>query len=166
MRKLLLLLLLIPACSAPVHLVGQTAQAPDKTIDAATRQQVIEGAIRALNESYVFPETARKMEAMLRERMQRKEYDNVTSASAFASLLTTQLQEVSHDKHLRVFLAGTDARVSGTAPDATARERYREMAAKRNFGFERVERLSGNIGYLDLRGFEIPDWPVILRRWQ
>jgi hypothetical protein len=156
MRKIFLFLLLIPACSTPAYLEGRPAQAPDKTIDAATRQQVIEGAIKALNESYVFPETARKMEAMLRERMQRKDYDNVTNASALASLLTTQLQEVSHDKHLRVFLAGADGQMPGGAPDAVARERYREMAGKRNFGFEKVERLSGNIGYLDLRGFEDP----------
>lgn len=117
------------------------------TLDAATRQEVIEGAIKALNEAYVFPETAKKMEQVLRERMQRKEYDNVTDAGEFARLLTAHLQEVSKDKHLRVVL-GSGSRF-GAPPN-----QQREMAAKLNFGFEKAERLSGNIGYLDLRGFE------------
>ena len=30
------------------------------------------------------------------------------------------------------------------------------ISSKRNFGFEKVERLSGNIGYLDFRNFEDP----------
>lgn len=116
-------------------------------IDAATRQEVIEGAIKALNDAYVFPETAKKMEQALRERAQRKEYDNITDAGEFARLLTAHLQEVSKDKHLRVVL-GSGSRF-GAPPN-----QQREMAAKLNFGFEKAERLSGNIGYLDLRGFE------------
>ncbi|MGH9842298.1 MAG: serine hydrolase, partial [Blastocatellia bacterium] len=48
---------------------------------------------------------------------------------------------------LRVVL-GAGSRFSA-GPD-----QQRLMAAKRNYGFEKVERMSGNIGYLDLRGFE------------
>jgi hypothetical protein len=33
------------------------------------------------------------------------------------------------------------------------RARQRAFASARNFGFEKVERLDGNLGYLDLRGF-------------
>lgn len=119
----------------------------NQSIDASTRQEVIEGAIKALNDAYVFPETAKKMEQALRDRVQRKEYDNVTDAGEFARLLTAHLQEVSKDKHLRVVLS------SGSRFGAPPNQQ-REMAAKLNFGFEKAERLSGNIGYLDLRGFE------------
>jgi C-terminal processing protease CtpA/Prc len=35
-------------------------------------------------------------------------------------------------------------------------ERMRSVMAQTNFGFEKVERLAGNIGYLDLRGFLPP----------
>lgn len=97
------------------------------------------------------------MEAALRERMQRKEYDNITSPADFATALTTHLREVSHDKHLRVFYAKGDDLLPGPDSDPGARQRYREMAAKRNFSFEKVERLSGNVGYPDLRGFEDPE---------
>jgi hypothetical protein len=71
------------------------AQGIDKTLDAAGRQAVIEGAIKKLHETYVFPEVAKQMETALRERMQRKEYDAITSAAALARTLTEQLQAVS-----------------------------------------------------------------------
>jgi retinol-binding protein 3 len=125
----------------------------DKTIDAKIRQEVIEGAIKKLHENYVFPEVAKQMEAALRERLQRKEYDQITSARAFANTLTTHLREVSKDKHLGVRFTGGEA-MRGPGPE---RGQYRLLASKRNFGFEKVERLSGNIGYLDFRGFEDPE---------
>ena len=34
-------------------------------IDAATRKEVVEGAIRQMNERYVFPDVAKKTEAAL-----------------------------------------------------------------------------------------------------
>ena len=52
----------------------------DLTIDAATRTQVVETILKRLNESYVFPEVAKKMEQSIRERVEKKEYDQITSA--------------------------------------------------------------------------------------
>ena len=127
--------------------IAKPGAQPAPTIDAATRTEVIEGAIKALNDAYVFPEIAQKMEQAIRDRVQRKEYDTITDAGAFARLLTTHLQEVSKDKHLRVVLS------EGSRFSASPQQQ-REIAAKRNFGFEKAERLSGNVGYIDLRGFE------------
>ncbi|HEV2704639.1 MAG TPA: hypothetical protein VGV59_01865 [Pyrinomonadaceae bacterium] len=57
---------------------------PDLTIDAATRAEVIETAIKQLNERYIFPDLAKKMEQSLRDHAARKDYDSVTSAKQFA----------------------------------------------------------------------------------
>jgi retinol-binding protein 3 len=65
------------------------------TIDAAARTEVVDGVLKKLNEAYVFPEVAKKMEQAIRERVQKNEYDSVTSASKFAQTLTTRLQEVN-----------------------------------------------------------------------
>src|SRR5436853_3276643 len=69
------------------------AQGPqtDTTIDAATRTAVIEGAIKNLNEAYVFPEVAKKMEQALRERVAKQEYDAVSNARSLAEKLTADL---------------------------------------------------------------------------
>src|SRR5579864_2876146 len=71
-------------------------------IDAAARARVIDGAITNLNQFYVFPETAKKMEEAIRARQKKGEYDSITDGNAFAKMLTENLQAVSHDKHLRV----------------------------------------------------------------
>jgi C-terminal processing protease CtpA/Prc len=117
------------------------------------RTKVIEGVLDRLNESYVFPDVAKQMAAAIHERIARKEYDEVTSAKKLAALLTAHLQAISHDKHLQVNYAakGLPRPRKAMTPEDIAR--FRQRAAARNFGFERVERLPGNIGYLDLRGF-------------
>ena len=55
-------------------------QPPDSAIDSAIRTEVIETLIKDMNENYVFPEMAKKMEADLRTRLKNKEYDSITSA--------------------------------------------------------------------------------------
>ncbi|PYT08979.1 MAG: hypothetical protein DMF60_03400, partial [Acidobacteria bacterium] len=42
---------------------------PDMTVDAATRSAVIEDSLKKLNDYYVFPETAKKMEQAVRDRI-------------------------------------------------------------------------------------------------
>ena len=75
---------------------------PDMTIDAGVRAQVIEDVLKNLQEAYVYPETAKRMEEAIRERVAKKEYESVTSAKALAQMLTEHLQLVSRDRHLRV----------------------------------------------------------------
>ena len=127
-----------------------------------TRTAVIDGALAALNESYVYPDVAKQMEDAIRARQQRGEYEAVTSARRLAELLTEHLREVSRDLHLQVNLipSGPPPGPPPPAPSGagqTMEERRRAVAARRNFGFARVERLEGNIGYIDLRGFTPPE---------
>lgn len=91
---------------------------PDLTIDAATRTQVIDATLKRLNDSYVFPDVAKKMEQSIRERIDKKEYDQITSAKQFAATLTKDLQAVSNDKHLRVSIFKLADSRAWTAPRA------------------------------------------------
>ncbi|HKG21649.1 MAG TPA: S41 family peptidase [Blastocatellia bacterium] len=134
---------------------GAGAAAGDLVLDAGTRGEVIDGAISNLNDAYVFPEVAKQMEKALRERAQNKEYDNVTSPRAFAEMLTAHLREVSHDKHLRVIYSSDviPKEAPRAEPSPEEQQRFLNYMKSQNWGFEKVERLEGNIGYLDLRGF-------------
>ena len=125
---------------------------PDRTIDAAERKLVLDRAMKELDAQYVFPEVAAKMNASLRERLARGEYEPITSGQDFAQALTEHLQAVSHDKHLRV---RHSAEPFTAEREASPEERQQQLAGARwnNFGFERVERLPGNIGYIQLFGF-------------
>lgn len=133
----------------------QPAQQADMNIDAATRTAVIENLIKELNDSYVFADTAKKMEADLRARITNKEYETITSGKAFAEKLTADLQSVSRDRHLRVRYSARPipVRKERGAPTEAEKEQGRWFNKRINFGFERVERMNGNIGYIDLRNF-------------
>lgn len=132
---------------------------PDLTIDAAARTQVIDGILKRLNESYVFPEVAKKMEQSIRERVDKKEYDQITSAKQFATTLTNNLQAISNDKHLRVRYSHESIPERGprSEPTAEEREQRRRDLNWMNHGFVKVERLRGNIGYLEFVNFMDPE---------
>ena len=140
-------------------LVAQNAaERADITVDAAARAEVIDGALKALNEAYVFPEVAKQMEEAIRGRQRRNEYDVISSGRQFAQILTEHLRAVSHDLHLSVnfIQQGPPPPPPPSSSAQTLEERQRVVAGRQNFGFVRVERLAGNIGYLDLRGFMPP----------
>jgi len=137
---------------------GTSVSDLDFKVDAATRARVIDGAILNLNEFYVSGETAKKMGDAVRTRQKKGEYDSVDDGDAFAKMLTDNFQEVSHDRHLRVEFspARIPERPAGP-PDADAVARYRKDMEKRNCGFDKVEILSGNVGYLKFDMFADPE---------
>ena len=132
---------------------GTAAQQAPPAIDAATRQQVIDGAIEHMQRGYIFEDVAANMAAALRAHAKAGAYDAITSGAEFAALLTTHVREVSKDKHLRILY--NPEGLGGVRAPATDEERARRVAAERrgNFGLHRVERLDGNVGYIELRGF-------------
>ncbi|HEX5633586.1 MAG TPA: S41 family peptidase [Gemmatimonadales bacterium] len=131
------------------------AAGPDRAIDARERGEVIDGVLRELDRNYVFPAKAKEMEAAIRGRAKRGEYDGVTSARAFADSLTQHLQAVSRDKHLRVRYSAKPVRAESADGEPSAAQRQEMAAFGRlvNFGIEKAERLAGNVGYLEVRSF-------------
>ena len=119
-------------------------------IDADTQREVIEHLIRRIHEHYVFPDVAQRAGEDLRRRLSGGEYDHLTTAELFCLFLTAHLQEISHDKHF--FLVYNAKGQPATESGSKRGEEY-EGGIIQNFGFQRVERLQGNIGYLDLRSF-------------
>ena len=125
------------------------------TIDAASRQRAVYGAVALLNEFYVFPETAKKMEESILAHLKAGDYDSITNGDAFAEKLTTDLREVSQDRHLGVnFSPAALPKGPSQGPDLEAMRRQLERI---NCGFEKAERLPPNIGYLKFNMFAKPE---------
>jgi hypothetical protein len=128
-------------------------------LDAETRARVVERTLELLREKYVFEDVAEEMACAVRARVEAGEYDRITSESGLAGTLTQDLQAVSRDLHLRVmFDRERTVPDAGEEPTPEESARMRARARARNFGFEKVERLPGNVGYLDLRGFMELEW--------
>ncbi len=148
--------MLTVALLLPVSAFAQSrASQPDRTVDAATRTEIIEGVIKRLNDFYVFPEIAKQMETAIRQRIRNKEYDQITSAALLAQTLTSHLRAVNPDKHLSVTYSYQPVPLNDgkTEPTPEQLERMRRFAASVNYGFEKIDRLEGNIGYLRIDGF-------------
>jgi hypothetical protein len=138
--------------------VGQDAPANPrddsaKPIDAAVAAKVVQTLADKLDSDYVFPETAKKMSAALREKVASKGYDAVTSGQALARQLTDDLQAIAKDKHLRVNFSAHMPQPPSGGPTPEMRKRMESMSRRMNSAFVKVERLPGNIGLLELRGF-------------
>ena len=149
------LTLALAALCLTTPLAAQDRDQPDRSIDAAERRAVIDGIIDRLKQNYVFPDSVALMERGLRERQRAGVYERITSALAFADSLTAHLQAASHDRHIRVRFSADPLPLLGGPddPDPVRRERQRTIGRQVNFGFEHVERLTGNVGYLEIRSF-------------
>ena len=137
---------------------GTSASDLDFKIDAKTRASVIDGAIENLNAYYVSPDLAKKMEDAVRAHQKKGEYDAMNDGDAFAKKLTEDFREVSHDKHLGVDFspAKIPERPAGP-PNAEQVAEYRKQMEKMNCGFDKVEILAGNVGYVKFDMFADPD---------
>ena len=155
---LLRLLLVLLLAAASLHVSVSWGQAPPR-VDAALRRQVVDAVVRELNQRYVFPDVAREVEAALSRPAELAAFAGLDDGKAFADKLTARLQELTRDKHIRVRFSAQPVpeRVAG-APSAGEIERMKAEQRSRNFGVERVERLPGNIGLVELRGFASAEW--------
>ncbi|XXF76280.1 S41 family peptidase [Myxococcaceae bacterium GXIMD 01537] len=124
---------------------------PDRPLDAATRNSVIDAVLANLKEHYVFPEALPEIERELRQHQARGHYDTLSSGRAFADSLTSHLQGITHDKHMRVRFQPDAA--PGNSPPPGPLVPTVEEERRDNFGFRKVEVLDGNVGYLRIDRF-------------
>jgi hypothetical protein len=122
------------------------------TMDAAERKKVIDGVVFELQENYVEPATAQQMADALHMHESKGDYEAISDGDAFAARLTRDLQDVSHDRHLRVDFSPfkTPPRREPTPEDEA---RFHQQMEHNNCAFDKVEILPNNIGYVKFDGF-------------
>jgi N-terminal domain of Peptidase_S41 in eukaryotic IRBP len=141
--------------------------------------EIVEAALALLRSSYVFPDRAEQAAEEVESRLAAGEYDGLGEAT-LAERLTDHLNEVCADKHLRVRVMpplpagperagperagpeGGPPRRAGSGPGGKRGPDDRGpdgpgRGHPLNYGIHRVERLEGNVGYLDLHGVAHPD---------
>lgn len=95
--------------------------------------------------NYVFPDKADQAADMLETNAKAGRYEGLPEIE-LAQRLTTDLQTLTRDRHFAVRLAPPEA------PQALQQSPTPER--RRNTPIRSVQRLEGNIGYIDFRGFE------------
>src|SRR5262249_9735822 len=123
-------------------------------LDDAERQRVIAAASIELRKHYVNREAAPLIADTLLLHEKRGDYDNVTDGVTFAGIVTQQMRDITGDRHLS--LDYFDEPVPQRSPATTTADenvQYRALMKQQNCTFEKVDILSGNIGYLKMNSF-------------
>jgi retinol-binding protein 3 len=98
----------------------------------------------------------------IKSKLKSGGYDSISSGNVMAEVLTADLQSISKDKHLRVRYSPEEAKRllenEKNNNDPEDEKHWNEMLRKENYGFRKLERLSGNIGYVDFRNFASADY--------
>ena len=125
-------------------------------------REIVTKALELLRANYVFPEQAGQAATAIEARLEAGEYDDLDEIT-LTERLTRDLQEITGDRHLRVVFGGGPGprRQRIGDPEEPKDHEARRLAMRRmgrldNFGIRQVERLDGNVGYLDVRRVAVP----------
>lgn len=138
-----------------IRAVPRDAVLDEVALDAAERKQTIDLIIAALNASYIFPPVAEKMADSLRAHESKGDYKAITDGDAFASALSKDLLEVSHDKHLNIYYQPYTYNPQA-APATVDQLTEDRKAMARDCGFRKLDILDNNVGYMKVDFFADP----------
>lgn len=132
----------------------------EPVIDPTTAAELVQRLSEKVRDNYVYPEVAEEICARLQLHLDEGAYEGITEGSFLAYALTHHLQEVNGDEHLWVCWTAQPL------PEHEGQLRHNpEWVAERrleaeldSYGLHRVERLPGNVGYLEIRHFHRPAW--------
>lgn len=125
--------------------------AEDAALSTAERAAIVQTLAAKIKSNYIVPAVAERVANMLVKKHAEGGYASAASAKTFSGALSKDLREFSADKHFR---ATHDPRFrersSSDLPGGF--ELTEQQVAQGGFGILKVERLPGNIGYIELFG--------------
>jgi len=141
-------------------LVQQAPQAEAKfVLTPEIRKQTLSELYTALNERYVDESVAKKIVVELKRRDAAGEFEKLDSGPDFAAKLNELMKALVTDAHLR-FRFSERPLPKRERPSEPSEEEIKRQAEEMKFinaGFEKVERLRGNVGYLKFNFFASPE---------
>lgn len=135
---------------------SQSNKSSGKTLSTADKESAVKSISELLFDNYIFPDVSEKMKEYINSRLTADEYSNISDPAKFAEELTKDLQSISKDKHIRVQYNPEQIKKmkeSDHKDDEAITPEFIQQLKSDNYGFRKVERLSGNIGYIDFRNF-------------
>lgn len=128
--------------------IGQTT-----TLNKNDVRSAIQQIGDTVSKHYVFPEKGAAAKAELLSRAKAGRYDTISSWLSFKTTITKELRAIMLDKHMYVLYEPEDIKVLNNEDNKTPEENanyWKNKARKINYGFEKINILPGNVGYLKL----------------
>jgi len=125
-------------------------------IEQAEKKQVVDTLAHKMETLYVFPDIGKEMADFILQQLQSGAYNELDDVFGFSRQLTDDLRSISHDRHIGLrYEPETIAmmRQQRENDDDSFGEYMEETNRMRNYGFEEMKILAGNVGYLKLNMF-------------
>jgi C-terminal processing protease CtpA/Prc len=129
--------------------------AVDTPLTVSDRAAILQALAEEMNANYIDPAVATRVSSALARKNAEGGYTSAASTQAFGAALGNDLRALSGDLHFEVKL-DERFRERISAADAPARAQAddrRAEAMRSGYGIEKIERLPGNVGYIELRNF-------------
>ena len=132
----------------------------DAHVDSTLQAQIIQALLENLRNFYVFPDIADQICERLKTHLKAGDYADINEAEFFAYALTQHIQEVNQDEHLWVkwHPEPIPDHEGSLLQNQERVEEWKQKGKLENYGLHKVERLPGNVGYLDIRYFFRTSW--------
>jgi hypothetical protein len=129
--------------------------AVDTVLSASDRAEIVQTLAAKINANYIDPARGEQVGGAIIRKHAEGGYAAAASATAFSAALKKDLREISGDMH---FSAGryegfTEPGATEEPPSRAMIDERRNAAARRGYDIEKIERLAGNVGYIELRRF-------------
>ena len=142
---------------------AQKNAGPIRTEQKMSPKQIgllVDSLCSVLTRRYVYPDKAALLARKIKSEFKKGSYNKVKNRFDLGILLTADLQQTFKDGHLSIrFDPQLAAQLETPWPALSYAERQQQYerdlkgAQEGNFAFRRIERLSGNIGYVRWDGF-------------
>lgn len=153
----MLLIAIFIATATP--LIDHWIPRPEVLVDDRMRADAVDSLVEQMKRHYVFPEKARQIETLLRQRQKERKYAGITDGPTLAKLLKDDVNSIAQDKHLTVEFTrkrlGPDRKPGSPPATLEAWEKetswpIRMFRHVSDLGLKKVDRLGPNIGYLQI----------------
>ena len=169
MRQLKLMLILLLLLTPELAFTQAAPSTSEKDV-------VIENIKAIIDTNYVFADQTESINGSLHDLFLAGRYDDVTDHKTFAEALSEDLVSITNNKHFLVTYnpkliahrrarrerinqehqGGSEEEVQENDEEVIDWNRW--YAVQENFGFEKLEILEGNIGYVKINLFQPIDW--------
>ncbi|MEM6893821.1 MAG: S41 family peptidase [Bacteroidota bacterium] len=145
-----------------------------KTISNDEKRTIIERIKELIDANYVLVDRVEGINRALDNMHNKGKYTSITDFKTFAEVLSNDLIAISKDKHFlvqyrpelvkarREWRKRQEERENNPQPEKEETEEQVDInflyGQKDNFGFEKVEILDGNVGYVKFNFFHLLDW--------
>ncbi|GLX86854.1 interphotoreceptor retinoid-binding protein [Thalassotalea loyana] len=141
-------------CSFSSHAVSDADDMPSiDCTDKKVQLEVLGALANQLTEQYIFLDKAKAFTNYVSELPAKSEFSQVKDCQGFTRVINDTLLSITSDKHLHINFSPYV--IPEDTPESKQAFAKREQAFMQslNFGFEKVERLPFNIGYINMTLF-------------